>query len=97
MDGMEEYLVLSVEGSQMYRFQLQYLIHWTRYNLLTWEHAEYVDGLQGVAKLQEQYPRNPGPLEVLGWLRTKEGDTVMAQLVSDNARWTQELFRKSNE
>ena len=48
VDGEEEYQVSSVEDSRMYRNQLQYLLHWTGYDSLTWERAKFVDGLQAV-------------------------------------------------
>jgi len=71
VDGEEEYQVSSVEDSQLYRCQLQYLIQWTRYDSLTWEPAKFVDGLQAVGEFHKHYPRKPGPLEkVLGQPRT---------------------------
>ena len=48
VDGKEDYQVSSVEDSQMYRNQLQYLIQWTGYDSLTWDPAKFVDGLQAV-------------------------------------------------
>jgi len=43
VDGEEEYQVLRVEDSWMYRNQLQYLIRWSGYDSLTWEPAKLVD------------------------------------------------------
>jgi len=63
VDGEEECQVLSVEDSQMYQNQLQFLIHWTGYDSLKWEHAKFVDGLQAVGKFHQQYPGKLGPLE----------------------------------
>jgi len=48
VDGEEQYEVSSIEYGQMYRKQLQYLIHWTGYVSLTCEPAKFVDGLQAV-------------------------------------------------
>ena len=71
VDGEEEYQVLSVEDSRMYRSQLQYLIRWTAYDSLTWDPAKFVDGLQAVGEFHERYPMKPGPLEIdLGGPRT---------------------------
>ena len=79
VDGQEEYQVLSVEDSRVYRNQLQYLIWWTGDDSLTWESAKFVDGLQAVDKFHQQYPKKPGPLEnVLRGPRAYGGDTVMA-------------------
>ena len=55
VDGEEEYLVLGVEDSRMYRSQLQYLIPWTRYDSLMWEPARIVDGLQAVDEVHQRY------------------------------------------
>jgi hypothetical protein len=63
MDGQEEYQVSSVEGSRMYRNQLQYLIQWTGYDSLTWEPAKFVNGLQAVEEFHQRYSTKPGPLE----------------------------------
>jgi len=61
----------------MYRNQLQYLIHWTRYDSLTWEAAMFVDGLQAVEEFHQLYPKKPAPFEKsLGGPRAQEGDTV---------------------
>ena len=55
----------------MYRSQLQYLIQWTGYDSLTCEPAKFVDGLQAVDEIHQQYPKKPGPMEnVLGGPRT---------------------------
>jgi len=56
VDGEEEYQVLSVEESRVYRNQLQYLIQWTGYDFLTWEPAKFVNGLQVVGEFCQQYP-----------------------------------------
>jgi hypothetical protein len=45
VDGKEEYQVPSVEDSQVYGSQLQYLIRWMGYDSFTWEPAKCVDGL----------------------------------------------------
>jgi len=63
VDGNEDYQVSSVEDSQMYRNQLQYLIQWTGYDSLTWDPAKFVDGLQAVGEFHQRYPMKPGPLE----------------------------------
>jgi len=91
MDGEEEYQVLSVEDSRMYRSQLQYLIRWTGYDSLTWEPVKFVDGLEAVGEFHERYPMKPGPLEnVLGGPRTTEGDTVTADIGCDGLRGSKE-------
>ena len=48
VDDEEEYQVLSVKDSQMYRSQLQYLIRWTGYHSFRWDPVKFVDGLQAV-------------------------------------------------
>jgi hypothetical protein len=63
VDGEEEYQMPSVEDSQIYRNQLQYLIRWTEYDSLTWEPAKFVDRLQAVEEFHQRYPMKPGPLE----------------------------------
>jgi len=71
VDGEEEYQVLSIQDSRMYRNRLQYLIRWVGYDSLTWEPAKFVDGLQAVGEFHRCYPREPGPLGVvLGGPRT---------------------------
>jgi len=71
VDGEEEYQVSCVEDSQVYRGQLQYRIHWTGYDSLTWEPAKFVDGLQAVGEFQQWNPNKPGPLvKVPGGPRT---------------------------
>jgi hypothetical protein len=61
VDGKEEYQVSSVENSQVYRNQLQYLIRWMGYDSLTWEPARFVDRLQAVVEFHQRYPGNaPG-------------------------------------
>jgi hypothetical protein len=68
--------VSSVEDSQIYRNQLQYVIRWTGYDSLTWEHSKFVDGLQAVEEFHQRYPRKPGLLEnALGGPRAEGGDT----------------------
>ena len=55
VDGEDEYQVASVEGSRMYRNQLQYLIQSTGYDSLTWEPAKFVDGLQAVEEFHQRF------------------------------------------
>jgi len=62
-DGEEEYQVSSIDDSQMYRNQLQYLIRWTGYDCLTWEPTKFVDSLQAVKEFHQQYPGKLGLLE----------------------------------
>ena len=38
----------------IYRSQLQYLIRWTGYDVLTWEPAKFVDGLQAVDEFHQR-------------------------------------------
>jgi hypothetical protein len=63
VDGEEEYQVSSIEDSRVNRKQLQYLIWWTGYDLLTWEPVKIVDGIQSVEEFDQQHLRKPGPLE----------------------------------
>jgi len=63
VDGEEEYQVTSIEDSQMYRNQLQYLVRWTGYDSLTWEPAKIVDRLQAVREFHRRYRQKDGPLE----------------------------------
>jgi len=63
VDGEEEYLVSSLEDSQMDWNQSQYPIRWNGYDSLTWEPAKFVDGFQAVGEFHQQYPMKPGPLE----------------------------------
>ena len=71
VDGDEEYQVLTVEDSGVYRSQLLYLIWWTGYDPPTWEPAKFVDGLQAVEEFNRQCPDKPGHLGgVLGRPRT---------------------------
>ena len=71
VDSEEEYQVLGVEDSRMYRNQLQYLVRRTGYDSLTWEPAKFVDGLEAVGEFHQRYPQKPGPLEnCLGEPRT---------------------------
>ena len=68
---------------------MHYLIHWIRNDPLTWELAKSVEGLQAVRGFHQRYPRKPGRLEnVLGGPRIHEGDTVMAQAMSDGLKGT---------
>jgi hypothetical protein len=53
VDADEEYQVSSVEDSQVYRNQLQYLVGLTGYDSLTWEPAKFVDGSQAVDEVHE--------------------------------------------
>ena len=88
-DGEEEYRVSSVEDSRMYRSQGKYLIRWTGVDSFTWEPVKFVDGLQAVDEFHQRYPRKPGRLvNVLGGLRTYEGDTVTAGVLSDGVGGT---------
>jgi hypothetical protein len=52
-DGEEEYQVSSVKDSRMYRKQLQYLIRWIGYDSLTWDPAQFVDGLQAMGDFNQ--------------------------------------------
>jgi len=84
VDREGEYQVSSVEDSRVYRSQLQYLIQWTGYDSLTWEPAQFVDGLQAVEDFHQGYPMKPGPLgNALGGPRAKGGDNVMALEYAD--------------
>jgi len=53
VDREEEYQVSSVEESQTYHNQSQYLIRWTRYDLLIWKPTKFVEWLQAVEEFQE--------------------------------------------
>jgi len=87
VDGEEEYQVSSVEDSRIYRSQLQYLIPLTRYDSLRWEPMTFLDGLQVVGEFHQCHPMKPGLLENVLWgPQTKEGDTVTAQVVSDELK-----------
>lgn len=67
VDGEEEYRFSTVQDSQMYWNQLQYLIHWTGYKSLTWDSAKFVDGLQAVGEFHQRYSGKPEPLgDVVG-------------------------------
>jgi len=79
VDGEEEYQVWSLEDSRMYWNQLLYLICWSVYDSLTWEPAKFMDGLQAVEEVHQQYPGKRELLDdVLRGPRNKERDIVMA-------------------
>jgi hypothetical protein len=65
-------------------------VGWAKYDSLRWEPVKFVDGLQAVGELHERYPRKPGRLEACGVPRTSWGETVTAQLATDDRRSTKE-------
>jgi hypothetical protein len=82
VEGDSEYQVEWVEDFRVYRNQLQYLMHCTGYDQMTWEPANIVDRLQALNVFHDKYPRKPGPLGVvLVGPRSKEGDTVTARRI----------------
>jgi hypothetical protein len=48
VDGEEEYQVSGVEESRVYPNQLLYSIWWMGYDSVSWEPAQFVDGLEAV-------------------------------------------------
>jgi hypothetical protein len=79
VNGEEENQVSSVEGSRVYRNQVQYLIQWTGYDSLTLDPVKFEDGLQAVEEFHQQYPQKPGPLQkVLGSVPKRPGRAALS-------------------
>jgi hypothetical protein len=53
VDGEKEYQVSSIEDSQKYCNQLQYLIQWTGYDSLPWELVKFMDALQAMKEFHQ--------------------------------------------
>jgi len=53
VDGEEEKQVSSGSDGRIYWNQLQNLVWWTGCDVLTWEHAKVVDGLQAVEEFHQ--------------------------------------------
>jgi hypothetical protein len=62
VEGEPEYEVEEVLDSQIFRHQLQYLIKWQGYNILTWEYAIEVNKLKAIDDFHTQHPNKPSPL-----------------------------------
>jgi hypothetical protein len=62
IEGEPEYQVEDVLDSRMFRRQLQYLIKWHGWDILTWEYAIGVNKLRAIEEFHTQYPNKPGPL-----------------------------------
>jgi hypothetical protein len=62
IEGEPEYEVEEVLDSRMFRRQLQYLIKWRGWDILTWEYAIGVNKLRAIEEFHTQYPNKPGPL-----------------------------------
>jgi hypothetical protein len=62
VEGEPEYEVEEVLDSWMFRRQLQYLIKWRGWDILTWEYATEVTKLKAIDDFHAQYPNKPGPL-----------------------------------
>jgi hypothetical protein len=62
VEGEPEYEVEEVLNSQMFRRQLQYLIKWQGWDILTWEYVIEVNKLKAIDDFHAQYPNKPGPL-----------------------------------
>ena len=62
VDGAEDWEVMDLLDSHLFRRRLQYLIKWTGYDDPTWEPAESVNGLHAIDLFHQRYPNKPGPL-----------------------------------
>jgi hypothetical protein len=62
VEGEPEYEVEEVLDSHTFRCQLQYLIMWQGWDVLTWEYATEVNKLKAINNFHAQHPNTPGPL-----------------------------------
>jgi hypothetical protein len=62
IEGEPEYKVEEVLDSCMFRCQLQYLIKWCGWDMLTWEYTIGVNKLRAIEEFHTRYPNKPGPL-----------------------------------
>jgi hypothetical protein len=62
VEGELEYEVEEVLDSRMFRRQLQYLIKWQGWDVLTWEYATEVNKLKAIDDFHARHPNKPGPL-----------------------------------
>jgi hypothetical protein len=62
VEGKPEYEVQDVLDSCIFRRQLQYLIKWHGWDILTWEQATKVNKLKAIDDFHVQHPNKPGPL-----------------------------------
>jgi hypothetical protein len=62
IEGEPEYEVEEVLDSRMFRRQLQYLIKWCRWDILTSEYAIGMNKLKAIEEFHARYPNKPGPL-----------------------------------
>jgi hypothetical protein len=62
VEGELEYEVEEVLDSRIFRHQLQYLIKWQGWDVLTWEYATEVNKLQAIDDFHARHPNKLGPL-----------------------------------
>jgi hypothetical protein len=62
VEGEPEYKVEEVLNSQIFGCQLQYLIKWQGWDVLTWEYAREVNKLKAIDDFHAWHPNKPGLL-----------------------------------
>jgi hypothetical protein len=62
VEGRPEYELEKVLDSHTFRHQLQYLIKWQGWDVLTWEYATKVNKLKAIDNFHTWHPNKPGPL-----------------------------------
>jgi hypothetical protein len=62
VEGEPEYEVEDILDSRIFRRQLQYLIKWRGWDILTWEQATEVNKLKAIDDFYARHPNKPSPL-----------------------------------